>query len=702
MKKIAIIAMITLLVFSISLIHGLGTRYIAQQQDWASWPMFHHDAQRTGRATGAGIFMDGSCTWEYTTGDQIVSSPAVSKNGIIYFGSWDMHLYALDHDGNPAPGNWPFSTSPAKISSSPAIAEEGPEEGTIYVGTHDNVATRDNFFAINPDGTKKWGLCLSDHVPGDWIGTSSAVIAYETGGMPVIYIASTAGYLYRIEDQGTTGVIPAPWPVQLSSPLCPLLQSPAISPDGQTIYIGTGFPWPTCPEIGELVAIDRLGNIRWSETLATAPGECVSSPSVEIVDAIPTIYAGTSDHRMCAVQDLGGSNRQIKWIYTDNLQLGGVASCPAIYDLNWDGKVEIIFGSGNKYVYAVSDFGVDDPRLYWKFGTGDEVASSPAIALAPQPTVFIGSKDNKIYSINWDETTWSDWGVAYYTTGGDVVSSPAVAQQPTDLLGAPGWVFVGSDDGKLYAFGPQGTKYEMVVAKEYEPQTVDPAWAQDTASVELISNVYETLIRFDRTDIHDRFDRFVPCLATQWTISDDGLTYNFTIRENVPWHEPAYGFVTAEDVEYSFERVMVHDKGPAWLLYEPLLGTYSADTTDPIGQCQAIDDAVTVDGNTVSFHLKRPDTPYAPYTPFIRILAQPLWSQIVCKQWCIDQGDWPGTWDNWVDYHDLDVSPLEDPEPVMMGTGPYIFYYWDKGVEYSDKIRRLLGRLALFRKQRLG
>ena len=247
------------------------------------------------------------------------------------------------------------------------------------------------------------------------------------------------------------------------------------------------------------------------------------------------------------------------------------------------------------------------------------------------------------------------------------------------------------DIGKIPNYtSPSLVSYEMVVAKGFEPETVDPAWAYDDASCELIANVYETLIRFERTDIKDNFYDFVPCLATDWTISEDGLTYTFTIREGVPWHNSSYGFLTAKDVEYSFERAMVHDKDPAWLLYEPLLGTYEANLTDPIIQGRAIDDAVSVDGNAVSFHLKRPDTPYASYTPFIRILAQPICSQIVCKQWCIDQGDWPGfnpmalvSYLDWVNYHDLEVSPLDDPEPVMMGTGPYMLDYWDKGVEYS-------------------
>src|SRR5438552_12801355 len=43
-----------------------------------------------------------------------------------------------------------------------------------------------------------------------------------------------------------------------------------------------------------------------------------------------------------------------------------------------------------------------------------------------------------------------------------------------------------------------------------------------------------------------------PCLAESWNASEDGLTYDFTIRSNAKFHngEP----VTAEDVKFSYER----------------------------------------------------------------------------------------------------------------------------------------------------
>ena len=102
--------------------------------------------------------------------------------------------------------------------------------------------------------------------------------------------------------------------------------------------------------------------------------------------------------------------------------------------------------------------------------------------------------------------------------------------------------------------------------------SLDPAWAYDTASGEVIFNIYETLIFWDGT----RTDKFVPMLATKvpsvenGLISEDGLTYTFPIRKGVKFHngEP----LTPEDVEYSFERAMVQDRdgGPVSVSYTHL------------------------------------------------------------------------------------------------------------------------------------
>jgi peptide/nickel transport system substrate-binding protein len=224
----------------------------------------------------------------------------------------------------------------------------------------------------------------------------------------------------------------------------------------------------------------------------------------------------------------------------------------------------------------------------------------------------------------------------------------------------------------------------LITASIGDPSTLDPAKCYDQASGILLFNVYETLVFWDE----DSITEFAGFLAEDWTISTDGKTYTFTIREGVPWHDPAYGTVTPEDVEYSIERVMVTDQagGPQWMLFEPLLGCQAADLDDPDFMTK-IDNSVTVDGNTVTFNL------YMPYPPLLHILSNCYGGSILCKQWCIDNGDWDGvhTMESLIQYHDPEL-PWQDtldhsaPGPhldAMMGTGPYIFDYWEHGVEWS-------------------
>jgi peptide/nickel transport system substrate-binding protein len=112
------------------------------------------------------------------------------------------------------------------------------------------------------------------------------------------------------------------------------------------------------------------------------------------------------------------------------------------------------------------------------------------------------------------------------------------------------------------------------------------------------------------------------------------------------------------------------------MIYEPLLyPNYGADLDDP-NFINLINDAVTTSGNTVIFHLAEP----YPELIFLQVWAQ-AWASVVCKQWAIDQGCWDGvyTQESLLAYHDPDVSPLMDPAPVAMGTGPYKFDAWVQG-----------------------
>ena len=240
---------------------------------------------------------------------------------------------------------------------------------------------------------------------------------------------------------------------------------------------------------------------------------------------------------------------------------------------------------------------------------------------------------------------------------------------------------------------------ELIIATIGMPRTVDPAWCYDTASAELIFNVLEPLLQFDGEHV----DMFLPCLATDWefveideTDPETGLHYVrklvFTIRDGVYFHDGS--LLTPEDVEYTFERALIQDRsgGPIWMFWEPLFGIDTLDELldmfggDEVKAGMAIDDAVRVeDTNKVAFYM----TVDFPDLIILQTWAQ-SWASILSKTWIqnyvigeLGRPEWPGEWGDytgWLAYHDPEKSPLDDPTPIMCGTGPY------KGPPYGGEI----------------
>ena len=97
---------------------------------------------------------------------------------------------------------------------------------------------------------------------------------------------------------------------------------------------------------------------------------------------------------------------------------------------------------------------------------------------------------------------------------------------------------------------------DITVAVQLEPPHLDPtsaaAGAIDTV---LYSNVFEGLTRFMADG------SVVPGLAESWEISDDGLTYTFTLRSGVTFHDGTT--MDAEDVKFSLDRILAEDSANA-------------------------------------------------------------------------------------------------------------------------------------------
>ncbi len=216
----------------------------------------------------------------------------------------------------------------------------------------------------------------------------------------------------------------------------------------------------------------------------------------------------------------------------------------------------------------------------------------------------------------------------------------------------------------------------LVEAQIGDPQSLDPAWAYDTASGEVIQNVYETLLFFNR----DKTNQYVPMLATKWDISPDGKTYTFTIRQGVHFQDGQT--LTPEDVAYSFWRGMIQDRsgGPQWILLQPFFGLNVQSFKDDVvakqfnnnwtAAVQAVEKAITYDNaaGTVTMHLKQP------YGPMLQLLTG-TWASIVSKPWVIQQGGWNGDPATAEKYHDP-AANKDELFKVMNGTGPYKLTRW--------------------------
>jgi len=131
----------------------------------------------------------GELKWKFATGDVVHASPAIA-GGVLYIGSWDRNLYALD--ASTGKERWRFQTGDDKeiynqigIASSASIAD-----GVVYFGCRDG-----HFYAVDAKtGTMKW---KHDNRKG-WVIASPAVLN------GVVFFPTSDGTRFKALD-GATG-----------------------------------------------------------------------------------------------------------------------------------------------------------------------------------------------------------------------------------------------------------------------------------------------------------------------------------------------------------------------------------------------------------------------------------------------------------------------------------------------------------------
>lgn len=177
-----------------------------------------------------------------------------------------------------------------------------------------------------------------------------------------------------------------------------------------------------------------------------------------------------------------------------------------------------------------------------------------------------------------------------------------------------------------------------------EPDTMDPQCTSEYYTVPL--NIYDRLVEVEG---EEGSAEIVPSLASSWEISDDGLLYTFHLQEDVNFSNGSP--LTAEDVEYTFKRLLSYEESCNGDLIMNIRGAEDLRS----GRSRSLLGFTVVDDHTFTIELEHP------YAAFLASLATPG-ASILDRETTTKAGAKFG----------LGVD-------TTIGTGPFIVESWETG-----------------------
>lgn len=133
-------------------------------------------------------------------------------------------------------------------------------------------------------------------------------------------------------------------------------------------------------------------------------------------------------------------------------------------------------------------------------------------------------------------------------------------QPETIVINDEPTVVTPSDTTEKYPKGDNDSDFRKLVIGEYQSITsFDPLLAENGATMRALQLIYEGLVRLDANE------NIMPAVAKKWEVSNDSLTYRFTLNSDI-YYQDSDVFSTgtgrrlvAKDVKYVFERMAKAD-----------------------------------------------------------------------------------------------------------------------------------------------
>lgn len=285
-------------------------------------------------------------------------------------------------------------TSPVVVWSSP-LADSADYSspaidlaGNLYIGDMGK-----DLRSFAPNGNLRWTF----HAGGNFRRSSPAIAEDGT-----IYIGSADRKLYAINPNGTLK-----WTYTTAGSI---RTAPAVGADG-SVYFGS--------DDGKVYAVRATGTLKWS----FATGDSVRSSPTLVADTL--LVVGSNDGSAYGLRTASGA---LAW---EGFTGGPIKSSPAVGQ-----GADVIVPSQDGFIYAIRHNGT----LSWATFTGDTHRSSPAIGITGK--IYLGVDTDLVCLHDEGDVSWT------FPTGGTILSSPAIYTRIAD--GAE-TILVGSDDGYLYA-----------------------------------------------------------------------------------------------------------------------------------------------------------------------------------------------------------------------------------------------------------